>query len=332
VQAVRTAVGINEVHNFGKFRVYGAGARSWLDRIMAGRIPKPGRLALSPMLSPKGRILGDFTVSCLDDDHFQLTASYGSQDEHLRWFDQNPQTGVLIQNISDRLTGFQIAGPRAQDVLSKVTRSDVSTAAFPFLSVRQLGIGHADCVVQRVSYTGDLGYEIYCDPMQQRDLWDTLWSAGRDLGMRPFGMRAMMSLRLDRLFGSWQREYSRDYTAAETGLDRFVDFTKSTEFIGRQVAEAERDSPPIRKLVAIQIDATDSDPIGYEPVWAADKVVGYCTSGGYSHWLGKTIAFALVPRALDAQQSLQVEILGERRGATLMDGVPFDPAGDRLRG
>jgi dimethylglycine dehydrogenase len=193
-------------------------------------------------------------------------------------------------------------------------------------------IGHVDCTVQRVSYTGDLGYEIYCDPMQQRDLWDTLWSAGQDHDMRPFGMRAMMSLRLDRLFGSWQREYSRDYSAAETGLDRFVDFGKPTDFIGRKVAEAEKAAPPARKLVALQIEASDSDPIGYEPVWASDKVVGYCTSGGFSHWLGKTIAFALMPRDLDSEQALQVEILGHRRTATLLDKVPFDPEGLRLRG
>ena len=119
VLAVRNGVGINEVHNFGKFDVTGQNARAWLDRIMAGRIPKPCRLSLSPMLSPRGRILGDFTVSCLTENHFRLTASYGSQDDHHRWFERHAEPGVRVENISDRLTGFQIAGPKARDLLAR---------------------------------------------------------------------------------------------------------------------------------------------------------------------------------------------------------------------
>jgi dimethylglycine dehydrogenase len=232
-RAVREGVGINEVQNFGKFDVQGPGARDWLDRIMAGRIPAPGRLSLSPMLSHNGKIIGDFTVSCLSEGHFQLTSSYGAQDFHMRWFQQNPPQGdgVMLDNISDRRTGFQIAGPHARDVLQAVTRQDVSDMRF--MDVRQLTIGLVTAQVQRVSYTGDLGYEIYVDAMEQRTLWDTLWEAGQTFGMKPFGMRAMMSLRLDRFFGSWMREFSPDYTVGETGLDRFVSWKKNVDFIGR---------------------------------------------------------------------------------------------------
>ncbi|MEM9911879.1 MAG: FAD-dependent oxidoreductase, partial [Pseudomonadota bacterium] len=130
VQAVRGGVGINEVQNFGKYRVTGPGARGWLDRIMAGRIPMQGRLTLTPMLSPKGRLIGDFTISCLSETEFQLTASYGAQAYHMRWFDQNASDGVEVENISDRRTGFQIAGPKARDLLARITTADVGAMRF----------------------------------------------------------------------------------------------------------------------------------------------------------------------------------------------------------
>lgn len=333
VRAVREGVGINETHNFSKFRVAGAAARDWLDRIMAGRIPHPGRLSLTPMLAPSGRLIGDFTVSCLSETEFQLTASYGSQDYHLRWFQAHLEDGVVLENMSDRRTGFQIAGPNARELLSRVTRSDVGPDAMKFLDVRPMTIGLADCLVQRVSYTGDLGYEIFCDLTSQRHLFHTLWAAGEDLGLRPFGMRAMMSLRLDRFFGSWQREYSPDYTAAETGLDRFISWKKNTDFIGRAAAEAERASPPARTLVAFEVDADDADVVAYEPIYIDEKVRGFCTSGGYSHWAGKSIALGFVPRAsaLDGQEA-GIEILGSVRPARLITTPLFDADGARLRG
>ncbi len=272
VKAVREGVGINEVQNFGKYLVTGAGARAWLDRIMAGRIPQPGRLSLTPMLSPKGRLIGDFTVSCLAEDRFQLTASYGAQAYHTRWFEQNADAGVTVENISDRLTGFQIAGPKAREVLAACTRTDISDMAF--MDVRPMTVGMADCIVQRVSYTGDLGYEIYCDPMAQRALWSVLWEEGQKHGMRPFGMRAMMSLRLDKFFGSWLNEFSPDYTAAETGLDRFISFKKNVDFIGRAAAEREREMGAKRKLCAFEVDALDADVVAYEPIWLDGKVAG----------------------------------------------------------
>ena len=332
VFAVREKVGINEIHNFSKFRVTGPNARAWLDRIMAGRIPAPGKLRLTPMLAPSGKLVGDFTVACLSEDEFRLNASYGSQDFHLRWFQDHLEDGVQIENMSDRITGFQIAGPHARDVLSAVTRADVSNEALPFLGVRRMAVGMADCVVQRVSYTGDLGFEIYCDPTSQRHLWHILWEAGQPFGMRPFGMRAMMSLRLDRFFGSWQREFSQDYTAAETGLDRFISFKKNVDFIGRAAAEAERASGAARVLVAFDVDAADADVVAWEPVWLGDEVIGYCTSGGFAHWSDKSIALALINRErFDEARQVEIEILGERRAARRMDQPEFDPSGARMR-
>ena len=331
VKTVRQAVGINEVQNFGKYRITGPRARAWLNRLMAGRVPAPGRLSLTPMLSPKGRLIGDFTISCLAEDHFQLTASYGAQAFHWRWFLRHAEEGVTLCNISDQRTGFQIAGPRARDVLAACTRSDISDMRF--LDLRHLTVGMADCIVQRVSYTGDLGYEIYCDPMSQRALWSTLWAAGQPHGMTPFGMRAMMSLRLDKFFGSWMAEFSPDYTAAETGLDRFISFKKNDDFIGRAAAEAERDEGPARRLAAFEVDAEDADVQGYEPIWLDGAVVGFCTSGGYSHHAGKSIAMGFLPSdRVDEAPDVQIEILGQMRPARVITEPLFDPTGTIMRG
>ncbi|MBT7908293.1 MAG: FAD-dependent oxidoreductase, partial [Marinovum sp.] len=318
VRAVRDNVGINETHNFGKYSVTGDGARCWLDRIMAGRIPKPGRMSLTPMLSPKGRLIGDFTVSCLSETEFQLTASYGSQNYHMRWFINNLHGDVEVKNISDERTGFQIAGPKAQALLQAAARSGVLDIGF--MDVREIVIGMIPCLVQRVSYTGDLGYEIYCQACEQRQLWHSLWTKGQVFGLKPFGMRAMMSLRLDRFFGSWLSEYSPDYSAAETGLDRFISWSKPVDFIGKEAALAEKEKGASRKLVAFEVMANDADVVAYEPVWMDGSVVGFCTSGGYSHYAEKSIALALIPAdRVKPGLTAEIEILGQMCTARMLD-------------
>lgn len=327
VLAVRNKVGINEIHNFGKYRVQGSGARAWLDVIMAGRVPKIGRMSLTPMLSPKGKLIGDFTISCLAEDDFRLTASYGAQAFHMRWFLQNlPETGVRLENTSDSFIGFQIAGPNARTLLSRVTRSDVSNDAFKFMAVQPLTIGMTNAIVQRVSYTGDLGYEIFADAASQRALYQALAEAGADLGLRPFGMRAMMSLRLDRFFGSWMSEFSPDYTPCETGMDRFIAWNKPVDFIGKAPAMAEKSKGAARKLCVFEVDADNADVVGYEPIWLDQKVIGFCTSGGYSHYAEKSIAMGFVPSdMIQDGLSVTIEILGEMRTATLITTPLFEP-------
>ena len=333
VKAVREQVGINEVQNFSKFSVTGSDARAWLDRMMAGRIPDVGRVSLAPMLSPKGRLIGDFTISRLGEEEFQLTSSYGYQSVHERWLRSHLEAGIDIENISDRRTGFQIAGPMARTVLAEVTRADVSAESFLFMDVKRMPVGMCDCIVQRLSYTGDLGYEIYTDAMDQRSLWETLFAAGQKHGMRPFGMRAMMSLRLDKFFGSWLSEFSPDYTPAETGMDRFVAFNKGADFIGRSAVEAERKNGAARKLVIFEVDADDADAVGYEPVWINGQVKGFCTSGGYSHTAQKSIALALVDGAsLSDDLEAKIEILGDMRPAKRIHQMLFDADGSRMRG
>jgi dimethylglycine dehydrogenase len=333
VKAMREAVGINEITNFGKYIVTGADARAWLDRIMAGRIPKQGRLSLTPMLSVKGKLIGDFTVTCLSETKFQLTASFGMQAIHMRWFLQNLDGDVHIENVSTRRIGFQIAGPNARELLSRCTRADVSHEAFKFMDAKHLSVGMCDALVQRVSYTGDLGYEIYVDADNQRALYATLAEAGKDLGLRPFGMRAMMSLRLDRFFGSWNAEFSPDYTAAETGMDRFISYNKPVDFIGKAPSAAEKSSGPARQLCSFEVEATDADVNAYEPIWINGAVVGFCTSGGYSHHAQKSIAIGFVPTEMISDDlEVEIEILGKMCKAKRLTQHLFDPEMKRMRG
>jgi dimethylglycine dehydrogenase len=331
VRAVREGVGINEVHNFGKFWVGGPDAMFWLDKILAGRLPKPGRVSLSALLSPQGRLIGDFTVACLGPENYRLAASYGAQAFHQRWFEQNLSSHVYLRNISDLSTGFQIAGPKARDLLVAVAGE--AAREIKFMDVREMQIGRAACIVQRLSYTGDLGYEIYTSPLMQRHLWEVLWEAGRNLGLAPFGMRAMMSLRLEKFFGSWLREFKPEYMPAETGMDRFVSYNKPVDFIGKAAAAKEKAEGPARRLCAFVVDAKDADVVAYEPIFVDGEVVGFCTSGGYAHHSQKSVALGFLPVDLiEEGRAVEIEILGEMRPAHLIATPLFDADGSRMRG
>ena len=331
-RAVREAVGINEIHNFGKYLIEGPEAETWLSHLMANRMPSEGRIVLTPMLSPKGRLIGDFTVARLSPERFQLTASYAAQAFHMRWFEAHlPPAGVSVANVSLDRIGFQIAGPRARDVLAAATSSDVSNEAFRFFDAREIDVGLVPALVCRVSYTGDLGYEIYADSRHQIALYQALAAAGGTHAMKPFGMRAMMSLRLEKSFGAWMREYRPEYTPAETGLDRFVDLRKN-DFVGRDGAMRERDAPPARRLCTFVVDARDADVWADEPLFAGEDVVGFVTSGGYAHYSEKSVALGFVPAQLiEGGADFAIEILGERRPARLVREPVLDPAGERMR-
>jgi dimethylglycine dehydrogenase len=332
-RAVRTAVGINEVHNFGKYEVTGPRAAEWLDFIMANRLPKVGRMTLSPMLTPSGRIAGDFTIARLAEDRFQLIASYNAQAFHMRWFEQFlPAEGVELRNVSLERFGFQIAGPNARRLLERVADADVSREAFRFLSIREMHVGTCPAIVSRVTFTGDLGYEIFVPPDFQVALFETLEAAGEDLGLRPFGMRAMLSLRLEKSFGAWLREYKPEYTPAETGLDAFVALDKG-DFVGREAAREARDNPPARRLTTLVVDADDADVQGDEPIWRGDEIVGFVTSGGYAHYVDESVALGFVPRELNADgEAFEIEILGDKRPAHVVTRPLFDPDAERMRG
>lgn len=332
VRAVREAAGLYETTAYARYEVSGPAAERWLDHLTAGRLPAPGRIRLAPMLDDRGHLVGDLTVSRLDDDRFWVVGSYYLQEWHRRWFDARlPDRGVTLANLSDRWTGFALSGPRSRQLLERVTDADVSDAGLPFLGCRTLRVGASDAVVGRISLTGELGYELTVPAERQPGLLRALRDAGSDLGLRLVGDRAIDSLRLEKGYGIWSTEFTQAYTPGESGLDRFVAFDKP-DFVGREAALRERDQPPTRRLVLLDVDAADADASGDEGVWCDGRLVGSTTSGAFGHHVGRSLAFAYVASDVSAGGPLHVDVVGDRRPARVLAEPPYDAAGSRLRG
>ncbi len=332
-KAVEDAVGLLEISNYGKFEVQGAGAGAWLERIMTNKLPRIGRIVLSPMLNEQGKLIGDFTICRIAEEHYFLIGTYAAEVYYLRWFDHHPPpAGVTVRPCAMQYVGLSIAGPAARTLLQGLVRDDLSNAAFPFLSFRRMEVGMVPAYVGRISFTGDLGYELWVSTDYQRALYELLMGAGRPLGIRPFGGRALNAMRIEKGFGSWAREFRPIYGPIEAGLGRFVDFSKAG-FIGQDAAERERSEGGKLRLVTFKVEAVDADALGDEPIWHDGKVVGWVTSGAYGHRVGASIALGYVPRELaTATSGFEIELIGERRPATLQAAAPFDPSGARMRG
>ena len=332
-EAVRTAVGMIETSSFAKYRVTGPEAENWLLKILANHTPKQGRILLSPMLNDAGKLIGDFTVAKLDDETFMIFGSGIAEAYHMRWFETHlPESGVRVEALGLNWVGLSFAGPKSQALLAKVTHTDVSTAAFPFMSIRSMEIGMFPVLVGRISYTGDLGYELWMPPEYQAQVFDLLLEAGQEFGLRLFGGRALNALRLEKGFGAWATEFRPIYGPFEAGLDRFVDLKKN-DFIGRAAAAKEKAEGPERRLVTLTVEAEDADVLGDEPIWHDQDVVGWVTSGGYSHHVEQSVALGYVPLALaEKGTNFSIEILGIKRPAHLVKAPLFDPHATRMRG
>ncbi len=333
--AVRNGVGVTEIANFAKYEIAGAGAEKYLSRLMTNRMPKPGRLILTPMLNTFGKLIGDFTIANAGADRFLMWGSSQAQIYHMRWLEaQLPADGsVRIRRFDMGLVGVSIAGPKARTVLERLTDEDVSTAALRFMDHRAMDIANVPAMINRVTYTGDLGYEIWVAPEYQRRLYGRIMEAGQDQGIRNFGMRALLCLRLEKNFPTWYRELRPIYGVFEAGLDRFVDLAKS-DFIGIEAARKEKASGGSLRRVSMVVDATDADVLGDEPIWHQGEVIGWVTSGGFGHSVGLSLAQGYVPVAAAADlapSAFEIEILGERRPARIIAEPPFDPQGLRMR-
>jgi dimethylglycine dehydrogenase len=333
VRAVRASAGAYEIAQYARYEVTGPDAEAWLDHLLAGRMPAVGRIRLSPMLSPAGRLLGDLSVTRLDDDRFWLTGSYYLQAWHGRWFQQQlPATGVGIENITDDWMGFSVSGPAARSILGDLAHDDVSNEAFPIFGVRRMDVGSAEAVVGRIGLTGEVGYEIVVPTPQHRTLWTELAEAGTPHGLRPIGDRAIDSLRLEKGYGIWNAEFRQDGTPGMTGLDRFVAFDKG-DFIGAESARREREEGAARRLVLLEVDAVEADAARDDGVWVEDRLVGEVTSGAYGHTVGMSLALALIESAVAGEApELTVYVVGRPRTARILPQAPFDPSGGRLRG
>ena len=360
--AVRSSVGLFETTGFSKFEFSGPGARAYLDRLLAGRIPNPGRMALTPMTNHNGMLIGDLTVATLgaatgeaegpestitggatgntrSEETFVLFGSGIAERYYERWFDMHlPDDGsVRYDTLGFETAGLSIAGPNARALLEKVTDADVSQNGMRFMAFKEINIGLAPVWCGRVTFTGDLGYEFWMPARYQRYVYEILQEAGEEFGLRLFGLHALNALRLEKGFGSWAREYRPIYDPFEANLDRFVKMDK--DFIGRDALAAKYADGGPGATHALVTFTVDSDPgrdgydvIGDEPIWHDGEVVGWVTSGGYAHHSETSVAMGYVPAAAaESDGPWEIEIVGQKRAAQRVDGCIWDPEAERMR-
>jgi len=331
VKAVREKVGAIEIASFANHKFTGKGACKFLDYVLAGRIPNQGRVNLSPMLRKSGKLYGDLTVACMNDETYYLFGSSAAQDMHRRWFEENLEgvNDVEYQNVTEDFHGIAIAGPNSRELLSRLTREDVSPESFKFRDIRDTFIADVPALCVRISFSGELGYEIYVEPQYQLKLFEEIEKAGEDLGLKLFGSRALMSLRLEKSWGAWTMDFRPDFTVIESGLGFFVNWDK--EFIGKAVSLKEKENGAKKHLSVLEIE-TETDVSGDESVMHNGKCVGYVTSGGYGHSVGKSLAMTYLPvELIDEDTELEVEILGKFHQASVVMKPLYDPSGSKMR-
>ena len=328
VATVQHHVGGVEIANFAKHEFKGAGARAYLDHMLAGVVPKAGRLTLTPMLTQKGKLYGDLTVACLADDHFMLFGSGAMQDAHRRWFEQQLCNDVCYANVSDEWHGIALSGPKSRALLAQLMRDDI--ASMKFRDLRQTFVAGVPVILNRISFSGELGYEIYCRPPYLIRLAEAIETAGADHGYRWYGARALMSMRLEKGWGAWGLEFRPDFDAHESGMDIFINWDK--DFVGKAASLSAKNTPPKQKLVTMVIDVDGIDVCNDEAILKDGKAVGYVSSGGYAHRVQKSMAMGYVETEhARAGTILQVEILGEFYNAEVLGGPIYDPNGANMR-
>jgi dimethylglycine dehydrogenase len=251
---------------------------------------------------------------------------------HRRWFEKYlADYDVNYRNQSGEWHGMAISGPKSRELLARICRDDVSAEALRFRDVRRTFVAGVPAILNRLSFSGELGYEIYVAPEYQLRLYESIIEQGEDLGLKLYGARALMSLRLEKNWGAWTLDFRPDFTAAESGLDAFINWDK--DFIGKQAALEERERGPGKRLVAMTVDTTDIDVCNDEAILKDGDCVGYVTSGGFAHHVGKSMALAYVPTELAlAETTLEVEINGEMYAARIIDQPLYDPSGVKMRG
>ena len=312
----------------------GRGAADWLDRILACNMPPVGRMVLAPMLKHDGKIIGDFSLARLADDDFLIIGSGIAESYHMRWFLSHASglDDLRIDPLGQNLVGLTLAGPKSRAVLQACTNTDISHENMRFMAIKKMDIGMVPAIVGRVSYTGDLGYEIWVAPAYLNRLFNHLMTAGAAHNIRLFGSRALNALRLEKNYGSWGREYRPVYGPVETGLDAFVAYDKPADFIGKAGALKERETGGTMRLCSFVIEAKTADVIGDEPISHNGNVVGWVTSGGYAHAAGKSMAQGYVPKDIaNDDNGWSIELLGENLTAKRQKFPLFDANASRMR-
>jgi dimethylglycine dehydrogenase len=331
-RAVRSAVGVLDQTSFAKYSVSGPGAEPFLDRLCANRLPALGRIALTQMCRPGGGIECDVTVTRTEPERFYLVSAAATELHDYAWLEWHlPDDGsVELRNDTERYGVLTLAGPRSRELLQPLVEEDVSREAFPFFRAKHLEVAGVPTLTLRVSYVGELGFELHHPVQRQRELYDRLLEAGEPLGLADFGYRALDSLRLEKAYRLWGVDMSADWTPLEAGLERFVAFDKG-DFVGRDALLRQREEGLRRTLACLTVETTDADPHGNEPVRADGTPIGYVSAGGYGHVVGQSIALAYLPvEHADPGTTLTVDVLGEPRPAVVAPQPIYDPKNLRL--
>ena len=333
---LRDRAGIIDISNFAKYICKGPGAENWLNAVFANTMPKAiGRACLTPLIGKRGGIAGDFTVTRLAEDEFWVIGSGMAERYHQRFFKQVPlPDGTSFDSHTQAICGFNVAGPRSRDLLQRLTNASLARDDFPFMRSQRIELAGVDVLALRVSFTGDLGWELHCRTEDQARLYTALLEAGREFGAGPVGSRALMSLRVEKGYGSWGREYSPEYWPQEVGLDRLCKMDK--EFLNKDAVAATMANPAREHLVLLALeagdtDASNADATGGEPIFKDGKGIGRVTSGTYGYAGGMSLALGYVKNA-GPGDTVEVMVLGRPHRARILHEPPFDASGERLRG
>ena len=330
---LRENAGIIDISNFAKYRVRGPKAADWLNAIFANDMPKAvGRSCLTLLIGVRGGIAGDFTVTRLADDEFMVIGSGMAERYHQRFWNMVPMPeGMSFESLTEAMCGFNVAGPKSRELLQRLTNTSLATADFPFMRSKWIELAGVDCLALRVSFTGDLGWELHCSTEDQLRLYQALLDAGKTFSAGPVGGRALMSLRVEKGYGSWSREYSPEYWPQEVGLAGLIKLDK--EFLHKQAYLAIKCNPPREILSIVEIlDVTVADATGGEPIFdKAGNGVGRVTSGTYGYGVNKSLALCYLKNVAPGDE-LDVMILGIPHRAVVLAEPPFDPSGAKLRG
>lgn len=320
---VMKRAGIMDLTPFAKFDVKGKDAGRLLDYLVANRLPKIGHSAVCHMLTPRGRVYAEITITRMSDEHFFCITGSGSELHDLRWIEDhavNGQFDVSITNHTDEMGALTIAGPASRDILSRLTNADVSNEAFPFMSMQEITVGGVPVRAIRISYTGELGWEFYHDRSETEKLYDALLVAGEPFGIGDFGVYAMNVFRIEKGFRMWGQEMLTDNNPIEAGLSMFIKMKKKCDFIGKEAIQKIKSEGLTRKLVLLKVDTDNIDPEGNETIRLNDKVVGNTTSGCFSYHMNQSVAYAYLPVELGKPGTVvKVELLGNHYDGTVIE-------------
>ena len=330
-KAIMTSCGMTEMSTYGKFLVTGPGAQEFLNKIGSARVPEqPGKMALSLLLNERGGIISDIVIDNLGESNFYLVGPTLGMNICERWLNQQANNfDVHIQNVTDQIAAIGVAGPNSRELLNALSKESFKN--FQFMSAKQVEIDHVECRALRVSYSGELGWELHCDLLKQKELFDTLMKTGDEYGLSLVGSRAMGMLRLEKGFRSWGAEITTETTPHAAGLQQFCSTKK--EFIGRAIVDSERLNSPKNRFVTLEVDPLAPPCWGTEPIMKSRELIGYVTSGGMGWRCGKMLAVAWIDStSVECGDMLQVQILTRVYDATVVADPVYDPDNSRLLG